>query len=273
MTSLYDRTQEAATFLRDNGATPRALAVLGTGLGDGLGNKLELRTTIPYEDIPHFPRSTSPGHAGSLVLGWRGEAQIMIMQGRFHYYEGYSLEEVTLPIRVARALGCETLLITSAVGGMNPRYRMGEIVAIDDHIHLIPDNPLRGENDERLGPRFPDMSAPYDASLLDRAEALAHEAGDRLPRAVLAAVSGPQLETRAEYRFLRALGADVVGMSMTPEVLVAVHAGMKVCGLSVVTDLCFPDSLEAVDVDAIIATANEAAPRLERLLNGLLDHV
>jgi len=272
MTALHDRTEQAAAFLRNRGATPRVLIVLGTGLG-GFGEHLERRITIPYREIPHFLDSTSPGHAGELVFGWHKKVPTMIMQGRFHYYEGYSMEELTLPIRVARALGADTLFITSAVGGMNPQYKKGEIVVIEDHIHMMAESPLRGPNDERLGPRFPDMSVPYDAALLEMAEAQAHQAGFRLLRAVLVAVTGPQLETRAEYRYLRRIGADVVGMSTTPEAIVAVHAGMRVCAFSVVTDVCFPDALESVDVESIIATANAAAPRLERILHGMLDRV
>jgi len=269
MKALFDRIEESAEFLRAKGAAPSALVVLGTGLG-GLARHLAEPILVPYEEIPHFPTSTSPGHQGELVLGRRGDTQAMVMQGRFHYYEGYSMEELTLPVRVAKALGARTLIITSAVGGMNAQYAKGEIVAIEDQINLMGASPLRGPNDDRLGPRFPDMSAPYDPALLDRAERLAHAAGYRLPRAVLVAVPGPQLETRAEYRLLRAAGADVVGMSMAPEVIAAVHAGLAVCGLSVVTDLCFPDSLEPVDVASIIAVANAAAPRLEQLILGLL---
>ncbi|MHC4957846.1 MAG: purine-nucleoside phosphorylase [Planctomycetota bacterium] len=262
MTALFDRVEAAADFLRDQGAKPETMVILGTGLGGfGAGG-----TSVPYADIPHFPHSTSPGHEGALHL--TGKA--MVMSGRFHYYEGYPMEEITLPVRVARALGAKTLLVTAAVGGMNPQLRLGDIVAVDDHIHLMGDSPLRGENDERLGPRFPDMSRPYDPELIDRAEALAMEAGFRLPRGVLATVSGPQLETRAEYRYLRAIGADLVGMSTTPEAIVATHAGMRCCALCVVTDVCLPDALEAVDVESIIAVANEAAPRLAGLLTGLI---
>jgi purine-nucleoside phosphorylase len=265
MKGWYARISETAAFLKERGAAPRAMIVLGTGLG-GLGDRLEGSVRIPYEEIPHFPASTSPSHAGELVIGRVGDVEVAAMHGRFHYYEGYDLKDVTFPVRVARALGAETLFITSAVGGMNPLYRKGEIVAIEDHINLMGDSPLRGENDERLGPRFPDMSAPYDAAWIDRAEALALEAGFRLPRAVLVAVMGPQLETRAEYRWLRSMGADVVGMSSVPEAIVATHCGLRTLALSVVTDICLADALAPVDVAEIIATANEAAPRLETLL-------
>ena len=270
--ALYDRIEEAAAFLREKGAAPRVLVILGTGLG-GLGERFEQTTSVPYDEIPHFPASTSPGHTSELVLGRRGGVEAMIMSGRFHSYEGYSLDEITLPVRVARALGAEALIVTSAVGGMNPEYELGDILAVVDFINLIGQSPLRGENDERLGPRFPDMSAPYDEALVGSAEELATAAGFRVARGVLVAVAGPQLETRAEYRFLRTIGADAVGMSTVPETIVAVHAGMRVCALSVVTDLCFPDALEPVDVEKIIAVANEAAPRLETLVLGLLNHV
>ena len=269
--TTYENVEAAAAYLREHGAAPRALVILGTGLG-GLGERLTDQVAVPYGDIPHFPHPTSPGHAGHLVCGRYGDVPTMIMEGRIHFYEGYSLDEVTLPVRVARALGARTLLITSAVGGMDPDHRTGDIVAIEDHINLMGDTPLRGPNDERLGPRFPDRSAPYDAALIEHATAIARDAPFGLRRAVLAAVPGPQLETRAEYRFLHRIGADVVGMSTVPECIAAVHAGLRVCALSVVTDLCFPDAIEPVDVEKIIAVANEAAPRLEQLILGLLSH-
>ncbi|MHC4550900.1 MAG: purine-nucleoside phosphorylase [Planctomycetota bacterium] len=271
MSESYERVAEAAAFLSGKGVAPRALVILGTGLG-GLGERLDDRIAIDYDEVPHFPASTTPGHQGHLVFGRHAGVAALIMEGRFHYYEGYSMEEVTLPVRVAKALGARTLLITCAVGGMDPQYRSGEIVAIEDHINLMGATPLRGPADERLGPRFPDLSEPYDHALLDHAETIAMEASFRLPRGVLVAVAGPQLETRAEYRFLRNIGADVVGMSTVPECIAAIHAGLKVCALSVVTDLCFPDTLEPVEIDKIIAVANAAAPRLEQLVLGLLPH-
>jgi len=271
MTEEYDKVAAAAAALEKTGARPEALVILGTGLG-GLGDKLEDPVAVPYEAIPQFPRSTSPGHSGRLIFGNHAGTAVMVMEGRFHHYEGYSLTQVVRPVRVARALGAATLFVTSAVGGLNPHYTAGEIVVIDDHINLIGSSPLRGPNDDRIGPRFPDMSAPYDRTLVARAESLALEMGGKLPRATLVAVGGPQLETRAEYRFLRRLGADVVGMSTVPECIAAVHAGLKVCALSVVTDMCLPDALQPAVVEEIIATANRAAPRLEKLLSGLLQH-
>jgi purine-nucleoside phosphorylase len=196
----------------------------------------------------------------------------MVMEGRFHYYEGHSLEEVTLPVRVAKALGARTLLITNAAGGLNLDLALGDIVAIDDHLNLIGASPLRGENDERLGPRFPDLSAPYDRELITRAESIARDGGFRLRKGVLVAVAGPQLETRAEYRWLRSMGADLVGMSTVPECIAAVHAGLRVCALSIVTDRCDPDHLEPVKIESILKVAAAAAPKLEKLLLGLLSH-
>jgi len=271
MSGEYERIEQAAAHLRTKIAAPEVLVILGTGLG-GLGERIEDAVRVPYDTIPHFPRSTAPGHAGQLACGRLGGRPVMVMEGRFHLYEGYSLTEVARPVRVARALGARTLLITSAVGGLDPRLRDGDLVAIDDHLNLMGGSPLTGPNDERLGPRFPDMSAPYDGDLIEQAEALALAAGFRLPRAVLAAVAGPQLETRAEYRWLRGMGADVVGMSTVPECIAAVHAGLRVCALSVVTDLCLPDALQPVEVAKIIAVAQAAAPRLEDLLLGLLPH-
>lgn len=271
MRGLYEKAEEAAAFLRRKGAAPRALVILGTGLG-GMGERLEGAFTVPYREIPHFPRSTAPGHAGHLVFGRRDGTPAMIMEGRFHYYEGHSLEEVTLPVRVAKQLGARTLLITNAAGGLNLAFPEGSIVAIEDHLNLMGVSPLRGENDDRLGPRFPDLSEPYDRALLARAEEVARAQGFPLPRGVFVAVAGPQLETRAEYRWLRAMGADLVGMSSVPECIAAVHAGLRVCALSVVTDRCDPDHLEPVKVEKILAVAAAAAPRLERLLLGLLPH-
>jgi len=271
MRGLYEKAEEAAAFLRRKGVAPRALVILGTGLG-GLGDRLDDAIAVPYGEIPHFPRSTAPGHLGQLVFGSRDGTPAMVMEGRFHYYEGYSLEEVTLPVRVAKALGARTLLITNAAGGLDLDLALGDIVALEDHLNLMGVSPLRGENDDRLGPRFPDLSEPYDRALLARAEEIAHAHGFTLRRGVFVAVAGPQLETRSEYRWLRSMGADLVGMSTVPECIAAIHAGLKVCALSVVTDRCDPDHLEPVAVEKILAVAAAAAPRLEHLLFGLLAH-
>jgi purine-nucleoside phosphorylase len=263
---LYEQIQDAAAAIRGRArTTPRVGIVLGTGLGD-LADAMDVDVSVPYADIPHFVTSTAVGHKGNLVLGSLGGAAVVTMQGRFHYYEGYTMQEVTFPIRVMRALGVEELIVFNAVGGMNPHLDLGDLVVVNDHINLMGDNPLIGWNDERLGDRFPDMSEPYSRACRARAEAVALELGIPLRRGVLVAVAGPNLETAAEYRFLRRVGADIVGMSMVPETLVAVHGRMRVLGVCVVTDLCRPDALEPVDIPRIIATAQSAEPGLRRLI-------
>lgn len=273
MLELYDRIHEAAEAIRGawSGA-PRAGLILGTGLGD-LVAEIEVEAALDYEDIPHFPRSTALSHAGRLVLGRLDGVPVAGMQGRFHKYEGYPLAIVTLPVRVMHALGADTLIVSQAAGGLDPSYRAGDVMVIDDQINLLGDNPLIGVNDDRLGPRFPDMSAPYDRELIEVALAVARREDFVAHKGVTVAVTGPCLETRAEYRFLRAIGADVVGMSTVPETIVAVHEGMRVFGLSVVTDMCLPDALEPADADAIVAVAGAAAPRLRALVRGVLRHL
>jgi purine-nucleoside phosphorylase len=250
-------------------ATPKVGIVLGTGLG-GLASQIEQRVTIPYAQIPHFPESTVESHAGQLVCGKLANQPVVAMEGRFHYYEGYTLEQVTFPVRVMKALGVEVLIITNAAGGMNPHLSLADIVVIEDHINLIGDNPLRGRNDDGLGPRFPDMSAPYDRSLIALTRRTALELGIPCPLGVFVAVAGPNLETRAEYRMLRSMGADLVGMSTVPEVLVAVHAGLRVLALSVVTDICLPDALEPVEISRILEVAARGGERLARLIPEVL---
>jgi len=269
---LYEKIQEAAVVVRERAhLAPRFGVILGTGLGD-LADAMEVDAVVPYADIPHFVSSTTVGHRGNLVLGKLGGQPVATMQGRFHYYEGYSMQEITFPVRVMRALGVEELIVFNAVGGMNPHLDLGDLVVVTDHINLMGDNPLIGWNDDRLGDRFPDMSEPYHRACRARLEAAALELGIPLRRGVLVAVAGPNLETAAEYRFLRRVGADVVGMSMIPENLVAVHAGMRMLGVCVVTDVCRPDALEAVDIPKIIATAKAAEPKLRRLMTAYLQH-
>ena len=264
--SRLQRIDEAVEHVRRRvDWSPEVGLVLGTGLG-ALIRDMEVEDTIEYEEIPHFPVSTVESHSGRLVFGSLEGRPVMAMQGRFHYYEGYSMEQVTFPIRVMQRMGVETIVVSNACGGMNPGYRRGDLMRIDDHINLIGDNPLRGPNIDELGPRFPDMSEPYDRGLGALADRVALEAEIRLHVGVYVAVAGPNLETRAEYRFLRFIGADVVGMSTVPEVIVARHAGMRVLGISIVTDECFPDSLEAVDVETIIRVAGEAEPRMTRII-------
>ena len=271
--TLYDRMQQAAAVVRGRCSfTPEVGIVLGTGLG-GLVKEIDARATIPYEEIPGFPLSTVESHAGRLILGTLRGRNVVAMQGRFHRYEGYSLQEVTFPVRVMHALGAKTLVVTNVSGGMHPLWAPGDLVLIADHINLLGDNPLIGRNDERLGPRFPDMSDPYDAGLRATVRALALEQGVTLREGVYVSVPGPNLETRAEYRMLRAMGADIVGMSTVPEVIVAVHQGMKVAGLSIVTDQCLPDALVPADIEHIIAIANVAEPKLTRLVAALVQQI
>ncbi len=260
------RIDEAVDHVRGRyDGDPELGIVLGTGLG-ALVDDIDIEEAIDYEGIPHFPVSTVESHSGRLIFGRLEGRAVMAMQGRFHFYEGYSLQEVTFPIRVMQRLGIGNLIVSNACGGMNPIYRCGDLMRIADHINLIGDNPLRGPNLDELGPRFPDMSEPYDRGWGELADRLALEAGIRLHVGVYVAVAGPNLETRAEYRFLRLIGADVVGMSTVPEVIVARHAGMRVLGLSIVTDECFPDALQPVDVAEIIRVAGEAEPRLTELI-------
>jgi purine-nucleoside phosphorylase len=254
------------------GAAPDVAIVLGTGLG-GLASEIAVAATIPYADIPGFPLSTVESHAGRLLCGTLGGKTVVAMQGRFHRYEGYTLQQVTFPVRVLRALGANTLVVSNACGGMNPLWAPGELMLIADHINLLGDNPLIGPNDDRLGARFPDMSAPYDDALREIARGVAAEQCTILREGVYVAVAGPNLETRAEYRMLRALGADVVGMSTVPEVIVAVHGGMRVLGLSIITDQCLPDALEPAELSKIIATAGRAEPALTALVRGVLERM
>ncbi|MGQ0637260.1 MAG: purine-nucleoside phosphorylase [Planctomycetaceae bacterium] len=253
-------------------ARPRVGLILGTGLG-GLAAQIEQPTTIPYEGIPHFSASTVASHAGQLVCGQIKGVATVAMEGRFHYYEGYSMQQVTFPVRVMRALGAEILIITNAAGGMNPHYDLADLVVIEDHINLMGENPLRGPNDDELGPRFPDMSQPYDKKLIALARRAALELGLTCQQGVFVAVAGPNLETRAEYRMLRGLGADLVGMSTVPEVIVAVHAGLKVLGFSIVTDICLPDALEPVAIEKILDTAARGGERLARLIPRVLERL
>jgi purine-nucleoside phosphorylase len=268
---LFDRVQAAAEAIKKilPSKTPKAAVVLGTGLG-GLAKQIKELKEIPYAKIPHFPVSTVTSHAGRVVTGMLNEAPVLAFDGRFHLYEGWSFEQLTLPVRVAKALGAEVLFLSGAVGGMNPQHEKGDLVLLEDHINLMPGNPLIGPNDERLGPRFPDMCVPYDKKLLARAQQICLEEKIQAHRGVYVAVSGPNLETRAEYRFLRAIGADVVGMSTVPEVIVAVHCGLKVFAASIVTDRCMPDALEPANIAEIIAVANGAEPKLTRLVARLI---
>jgi purine-nucleoside phosphorylase len=266
MLELYDKIQEARQAIQARwDGKPRVGIILGTGLG-GLAQDITTEAALPYGSIPHFPQSTVQSHAGRLVCGKLGGKSVVAMEGRFHFYEGYSLQEITLPVRVMKALGCEALVVSNACGGMNPQWAKGDLMIIEDHINLLGDNPLIGKNDDRLGERFPDMCHPYDPALIGLAQRIALEEGIPCHKGVFVAVSGPNLETRAEYRFLRGIGADVVGMSTVPEVIVGVHCRLRILGLSVITDLCLPDALEPARLEDIIAVANEAEKKLRVLV-------
>ena len=264
---------EAVSFIKERlPINPEYLLILGTGLGE-LAEEMTIEIELLYKDVPHFPVSTVESHTGKLLMGYLGGKPVMAMQGRFHYYEGYSMNQIVFPIRVAKMLGIQTLLVSNACGGLNPNFERGDIMLINDHINFLGDNPLIGANDPDLGPRFPDMSQPYTKHLLVTANQVALDAGINIHQGVYLAVSGPMLETKAEYRYMRQLGADAVGMSTVPEVIAAVHMGMKVLGVSVITDECFPDSLEPVSLDDVLNAAAMAKPQLTRIVVGTLERL
>ncbi|KAA3620225.1 MAG: purine-nucleoside phosphorylase [Calditrichaeota bacterium] len=266
MSDLTNQIDNVLTFLEaKTQLKPTIGIILGTGLG-GLVSEIEIETAISYSEIPHFPVSTVETHAGRLIFGRLSGKNVLAMQGRFHQYEGYSMQQITFPVRVMKQLGCETLVVSNACGGMNPNYSPGDIMIMADHINLLGDNPLTGVNNDELGPRFPDMSEPYSRALIALVEQIALDEKIKIQKGVYVAVSGPNLETRAEYRFLRTIGADVVGMSTVPEVIVAVHSSMKVLGFSVITDACFPDALQPANIAEIIRVAGEAEPKLTTLI-------
>ena len=273
MPELYDQIEEARQAVAAKWpGRPRVGIILGTGLG-GLAEEIEAEAVLPYGEIPHFPVPTVESHAGRLVCGRLGGKTVVAMEGRFHFYEGYSLKQITFPVRVMKALGCEVLVVSNACGGLNPQYAKGDLMLIEDHINLMGDNPLIGKNDDRLGTRFPDMCCPYDRDLIALARKVALDEKITLQKGVFVAVAGPNLETRAEYRLLRAGGADVVGMSTVPEVIVAVHCGLRTLGLSVITDMCLPDALEPARLEDIIAVANEAEKKLRVLVRRVVEEL
>ncbi|MBP5621550.1 MAG: purine-nucleoside phosphorylase [Thermoguttaceae bacterium] len=266
----YDKIQEAVAVVRERWTKKADVGiVLGTGLG-ALAESIVADVVIPYEELPHFARSTVETHAGKLILGTLEGKNVVAMQGRFHYYEGYSPKQITFPIRVMKALGAETLVVSNACGGMNPQFKPGDVMLIEDHINMLGINPLIGVNDDRLGPRFPDMCEPYSKELIEKARQVALENGIMTQKGVYVAVPGPNLETRAEYRFFRAIGADVVGMSTVPEAIVAVHAGMKVLGFSIITDMGLADALEPANIQRILQNAAEAEPKMNKIICGVL---
>jgi purine-nucleoside phosphorylase len=270
MLNQVEKIAEAVAAIRRHWpGVPHAGLILGTGLGS-VAAEIDRQATLPFGEIPHFCPATVISHAGQFVCGRLAGVPVVAMEGRFHAYEGHSLDQLAFPVRVMQALGAGLLIVSNACGAMNPDYARSDIVVLADHINLLGGSPLTGPHDAALGPRFPDMSAPYDQQLRQRALEIARRENFAAHAGVYVAVPGPQLETRAEYRFLRAIGADVVGMSTVPEVIVAVQSGMRVLGLSAVTDLCLPDALEPVDIAEILAVAAQAEPKLRKIVLGVL---
>ena len=270
MSDLRKKIDDAVDYIsRRWDCRPKVGIILGTGLG-GFAREVQADSVIPYCDIPHFPRSTALGHKGQLVCGMCNGVPVATMEGRFHCYEGYPLQQVTLPVRVLHKLGIELLIVSNAAGGMNPHFKVGDVMLIEDHINLMGDNPLIGVNDDALGPRFPDMSDVYDAALIERALEIARKENFVAHRGVYVALKGPNYETRAEYRFLRIIGADVVGMSTVPEVIVAAHEGLKVLAISAVTNVCLPDALEKADGPSVVAAGKQAEPKMRKIVLEIL---
>ncbi len=267
---LRTHIDETIRFIRSRtSSNPNIGIILGTGLG-ALVKEIEKEIEIDYSEIPHFPVSTVESHHGKLIFGTLAGKKVVAMQGRFHYYEGYAMKQITFPVRVMKILGVETLLISNAAGALNASFTRGDVMLMSDHINLLGDNPLIGPNDDTLGPRFPDMSEPYSQELIAKAESIARELGIRVQKGVYVAMQGPNLETRSEYRFLRTIGADAVGMSTVPENIVAVHMGMKVFGVSIITDECFPDTLKPITLEEVIAVANKAEPKMTAIMKELV---
>ena len=272
-TQLKDKISEAAQYIQSRcRRTPRIGIVLGTGLGK-LVERIKNQTVMPYSAIPHFAISTAPGHVGNLLIGRVADREVVAMQGRFHFYEGYSLDQITFPIRVMKTLGVKVIIESNAAGGLNRNFRAGDVMIITDHINFTGTNPLIGPNDDTLGPRFPDMFEPYDEDLIKLTENVALKQGLRCHRGVYIGVSGPNYETKAEYRFFHLIGADAVGMSTVPEVIVAKHSGLKVLGISCITDMCIPDRLEPVDFKKVIKVANQSEPRVTRLVEQVIREI
>ena len=270
MSELKNKINETLEVIRKYSKDEYPIGIiLGTGLG-GLVKEIKIDHEIDYGELPHFPLSTVESHHGKLIFGSLNGKRVVAMQGRFHFYEGYSMQQITYPVRVMKFLGVKTLLVSNACGGMNPLFRKGDVMLMVDHINLLGDNPLIGRNEDELGPRFPDMSEPYSQELISIAEEVALDNKIKIQKGVYVAVPGPNLETKAEYRFLRATGADVVGMSTIPENIVANHMGMKVLGISIITDECFPEALKPVNVEEIIAVANKAEPKMTLIMKEVI---
>ncbi len=270
MSELLKKLEETKAVIREKSSKEYSVGiVLGTGLG-GLVNDIDIDFVIDYSELPHFVQSTVESHKGKLIFGKLNNKDVVVMQGRFHYYEGYTMQEIVYPIRLMKKLGVENLIISNACGGMNPLYRRSDLMIINDHINLLGDNPLIGKNEDELGPRFPDMSEPYDKKLIELAEQIALENQIKVHQGSYVAVSGPNLETKAEYRFLRNIGADVVGMSTIPECIAANHMGIKVFGMSIVTDECFPEALKPVSLKEILEAADRAEPKMTKIIKELV---
>lgn len=269
---MLKKIKETASYLRNRiQILPKVGIVLGTGLGE-LATQITDRQEIPYQEIPNFPVSTVEGHSGKLIIGKLGGVLVLAMQGRFHYYEGYSMKEVTFPVRVMKELGVKTLLLSNAAGGMNPEFEIGELMIIRDHINLFPEHPLRGRNYDELGVRFPDMSQPYDATLREKAKAIAARHGIRVKEGVYVGTQGPSFETPAEYKFFSVIGGDAVGMSTVPEVIVAVHAGIKVFAMSIITDLGIPGKIVEVSHEEVQRIANKVQPYMTQIMKELIQN-
>lgn len=267
---MLEKIKATATFINEKVKKPiDAGIILGSGLG-GLVKEIEIELTIPYSEIPHFPVSTVDGHSGQLIIGRLGGKTVLAMQGRFHYYEGYSMKEVTFPVRVMKRMGISTLFVSNASGGLNPEYKVGDIVVITDHINFFPEHPLRGKNMDEFGPRFPDMSQAYDPHLRNRAKAIALKNGISIREGIYVGVSGPTFETPAEYMMFRHLGADVVGMSTVPEVIVARHMAMTVFGISIVTDSGVPGQIVEISHEEVQEVAMKAEPNMTLILKELV---
>ncbi len=270
---MLKKIQEAVNYIKTYVSNePQIGIILGTGLG-GMVNHIDIDVSIDYTDIPNFPEATVESHSGRLIFGTLGGKYVVVMSGRFHHYEGYSLQEVTYPVRVMKMLGIHTLLVSNACGGINPSFKPASLMIIDDHINMLPGNPLVGKNNSKLGPRFVDMSAPYDAGLIKKMESISKKINIEINKGVYVAWIGPSLETRAEYRFIKIMGADVVGMSTVPEVIVANHMGLKVAAISVVTDLCDPDNLKPIVIEEILHNAAKAEKDLIRLFKELISEI
>ncbi len=267
---MIEKIKEAASYIQTHGITaPEVGIILGTGLGN-LVNQVNVEVTLDYEDIPYFPVSTVETHMGKLMYGELSGKKVIIMNGRFHFYEGYNMQEITFPVRVMKLLGIKYLLVSNAAGAINLNMQKASLMIIDDHINMIPGNPLVGKNIDGMGPRFLDMSQPYDAALIETMENIAEKNKLKVSKGVYVAWIGPSLETRAEYRFIKVMGADAVGMSTVPEVIVAHHMGIKVAAVSVITDLCDPDNIEPADINEIIANAGKAEKDLVLLFKELV---